>query len=444
MNRVAKLVLGIVFIIPGILPRSGAAAPPLAFDPAAYHALADTDSDATIPAGTRITTANWQQYRQFMPLWMQAAYIGQYHWHVEPGKPEYIVEVTPGVHYPLPVAFVENTAKYGGQARLEELPSGGFTWRGYVAGLAFPKPAEPNAAVKIMYNSWAGFSPLITHWSGTGWSIDRFGNIGEGGSNSTFYRLSHLSEPGQPLNLPFAGGIFYSSRVTFDSPEQVKYFTEMTLQPDDPTRVAEVYAFLPSLRRALRLSSAARCAPILGTDFVQDDNDWLPANYEASLLGEKKVLIPIASPDKAYDPNSYVQPSGGFPGWMKPTTGKWELRDFYVLDMKWIRARGSFCYSHRIVYIDAETWARPTMGEFYDRDGKFWKSNWSTIVPIDFRGQHTLIMPPSICALIGMDFQNGHATQTLESPSAVDDTVPEEFKDIEDMTSPGMLANVMK
>jgi hypothetical protein len=204
-----------------------------------------------------------------------------------------------------------------------------------------------------------------------------------------------LSEPSQPVNLPFANGVFYSSRVMVDSPEQFKYLTELTLQCDDPTRVAEVYTFLPSLRRALRLSTAAHCAPLLGSDFVQEDNDWLPSNYDVSLLGKKKVLIPIADPAKAYDPDSYVPPSGRFPGWIKPTAGKWELRNFYVLDMQWIQSRGFFCYSHRVVYVDCEIWSRPYMGDFYDRDGKLWKTALSITAPVDFRGQHTLIYPAS-------------------------------------------------
>ncbi len=56
------------------------------------------------------------------------------------------------------------------------------------------------------------------------------------------------------------------------SPEQTRYTTELAQQPDDPQRVQEIYVFLPSLRRSLRLSSAARCSPILGSDWVQDDH----------------------------------------------------------------------------------------------------------------------------------------------------------------------------
>jgi hypothetical protein len=286
---------------------------------------------------------------------------------------------------------------------------------------------------------------MIDHGPNAGWSIDRYNNAGEGRGSATAYRLAHLSEPGQPVNLPFANGIFYSTRYVVDSPEQVKYFTELTLQYDDPTRVPEVYAFLPSLRRALRLSAAAHCAPILGSDFVQDDNNWVPANYDVSLLGKRKVLMPIADPAKAYDPNSFVEPSGRFPGWMKPTAGKWELRNFYVLDLQWIQARGTFCYSRRVLYVDYETWLHPMMGENYDRYGKFWKANFPIAVPIEFRGQHTMIFSASVIAVMGLDFENGHESEAVDTaPATVDDAVPGEYKDIEEMTSPGGLARIMK
>jgi len=94
-----------------------------------------------------------------------------------------------------------------------------------------------------------------------------------------------------PTNMPYAGGMFYVSRFMAIEPEQSKYTTQLQCQPDDPTRVPETYVFLPSLRRSLRLSSAARCSPILGTDWVQDDNAWNPPYFKVNFLGEKKILM---------------------------------------------------------------------------------------------------------------------------------------------------------
>ncbi len=52
------------------------------FDPQHYRELVDTSSSQTIPPGTKITLQNWRQYKNFMPVWLQAAYSGDYHWHI--------------------------------------------------------------------------------------------------------------------------------------------------------------------------------------------------------------------------------------------------------------------------------------------------------------------------------------------------------------------------
>ena len=69
--------------------------------------------------------------------------------------------------------------------------------------------------------------------------------------------MSHISDPGMPLAQPYAGDIFYSNRNFEVAPEQVKYLTEIKLLHDDPAQIQEIYLFLPTLRRSLRLLGAA-------------------------------------------------------------------------------------------------------------------------------------------------------------------------------------------
>src|SRR5580692_5519022 len=87
----------------------GVAAAQLVYDVANYKALADAGSTDTIPPGRKITLDNWQKYKKFMPVWMQAAYSGQYKWHVGE-QSEYTVEVGATQPYPM-VKYVENTEK---------------------------------------------------------------------------------------------------------------------------------------------------------------------------------------------------------------------------------------------------------------------------------------------------------------------------------------------
>jgi Protein of unknown function (DUF1329) len=108
------------------------------------------------------------------------------------------------------------------------------------------------------------------------------------------------------------------------SPEQSKYTAELVLFPEDVTEVQEIYVFLPSLRRSLRLSSTARCSPALGTDFTNDDNrdgfNGIPTTFSAELIGRKKVLALVHDDVQARQkPENYL--TSGLAGWAKPVVG---------------------------------------------------------------------------------------------------------------------------
>ena len=114
-KRSASLLTGIVV---GLLicALAGAAAAEMMYDPQHYHDLVDTSSPNTIPPGTKITLQNWQQYKNFMPLWLQASFRGDYHWHIGSG-PEFTITVGPTSSFPLPKKFAEDTEKYHGDRK---------------------------------------------------------------------------------------------------------------------------------------------------------------------------------------------------------------------------------------------------------------------------------------------------------------------------------------
>ena len=447
MKRLTVLVAATLAI--GVI--AGAANAQISFDPQTYRQMADANSASTIAPGTKITLQNWQQYKQFMPLWLQAAYGGNYHWHLGP-EPDFTINVTPSSHFPVPAKMRENSEKYGAQTQLQPLPTGGFLMKNYVAGIPFPSPAGPNAGVKILYNTWATFRPFVLHFYSTTWLVDRFGNVSSEQTDDTFYQLTHLSEPNMPVNLPYAKGAFYVSRFMVTEPEQSKYTTELTIQPDDASKPLEIYVFLPSLRRSLRLSSAARCAPTLGTDFIEDDNSWLPVNFKVNLIGEKRLLVPIAVADLkiASDPRSYVggrpgEAQGTFPGWGRPDVVKWQLRDLYVLNIQWLSNLGPYCEPQRIFYVDKENWIAPYT-EAYDNNNKFWKLLELTRIPTAYRSDNTILNDGDVNAS-GYDFQNSHATVGVDGTQdgiTIDENVAAEYRDAEVLATPGGLSRIMK
>src|SRR5690349_5482975 len=102
-----------------------------------YQSLADASSPDTIPPGTKITVDNWQQYKKFMPLSLQAAFRGDYSFHLT-NEPQYAVIVGATTPLPPPRQYVSDSEKYGSQTKLVPAPTGGFTMQNWVAGAPFP------------------------------------------------------------------------------------------------------------------------------------------------------------------------------------------------------------------------------------------------------------------------------------------------------------------
>ena len=362
-------------------------------------------------------------------------------------EPEYTVDVEATHNYPLPRKWKEDGEKYGSQTTLVKDENGGWVMKGWVAGPPFPHPSGPNRGIEDVYNVWCSFRPFLLYIDTTGFLIDRFGNKTSSNAKAAFYQLSHLSEPNMPTDLPYGKGYFYIGRFLLMSPEQSKYTTSLQMQPDDPTKVPELYVFLPSLRRSLRLSSAARCAPIAGTDAVNDDNVWNPPNYNVTLLGTKKLLMNLMDPAKAYSPKAYVgigdPEAGSFPGWPKAGYGHWELRRFDVIDLAWLPKLGSYCFSHRMFYVDPDTWLIP-FAENWDNSQKLWKGLWEKYAPLEFHGEPTLSMLDGFSASAQLDWQNGHITPSAFTKPLIDDDAPAQFRDAQSMANPGSLARIMQ
>ncbi len=210
MNRLGTI-LGSALMVAALIftGRKSVQADGFNFDPNNYKQMTDADSAATIPPGTRIKLANWQQYKQFMTVGLQAAFSGGYAFHVT-SDPAYTMEVAATTALKPPKQYAEDGEKYGSRVRLVPAKTGGYTIEGWVAGPPFPNLSEPNIGLKVLFDSWAPFRPYLYHYLTYGVNIvDRFGNRSEGSTDATFMNLSHLSEPGMPKDLPYANGMFY-------------------------------------------------------------------------------------------------------------------------------------------------------------------------------------------------------------------------------------------
>jgi Protein of unknown function (DUF1329) len=421
--------------------------------------LNPADSGATIAPGTRITAANWQQYAKFMPLSMQAFVSGRYFWKLGSGPEDYI-EVGPTIPTDLPTRYVSDTEKYAGQAQLVKQSSGAYEIKGYQAGIPFPHPSGPDIAGQLLYNFYYTYIPAIyTGYYGLA-LVDRYGSLTNSESRQIFFKLSHVSDIGEPMTNPEANGLYLSINNEVLAPEQSKYTTALALYPDDPRRVPEIYAFLPSLRRSLRLSSVARCAPLQGTDWTNDDQrggfsgipDWFIPRY----LGEKKLLFMVHSSwqSKASRDVDFVHSftlSGNAIGWPRPEGTKVEIRDVYVIDLvPTPEVQQSYCYSHRVLYLDKDLAFTADQADTWDRSGKIWKLQFiprgaTTAIPADLTGKSSFVMSSGGELGLLYDVQGNHASIAWPStPPSLLSKAPQDLRDVSVYALPSGLTQIMK
>ncbi len=418
----------------------------VAFDPNAYASLASADSKSSIPEGTKITVSNWRQFKQFMPVGMQAQFGGGYRWQID-ATPASTMVVGPTIATQQPKQFLSDTEKYSSQVRLIKLPQGSYTVKGYVAGLPFPNPAEPDLGAKAYFDAYYEYRPFVAWYDDPGWLVDSYHNETISDTEVTAFRLSHLSDPGYPSSPSFGQGYIFSDRYLVHLPEQSKYTTEIAMYRDDPALPQELFVFLPSLRRSLRLSSRARCSPILGSDYAQDDNNdflgILPTEFSLKSLGKKKILALMhEDPATAGHPSAFVQPAGGMPGWPTPKLGKWELRDVYALDLAPLPdlARG-YCYGHKVVYVDIQSWV-PVSADIFDPNGKLWKVGLVDYHPWTINGGEVIV--PQVVDIILWDLENSHTTLSTVGKGLFNQGAPRQYQDVGVMAFPASLAQVMQ
>jgi Protein of unknown function (DUF1329) len=339
------------------------------------------EKQAPLPLGTVITTQNWQQYKDYMPLGMQIFFAGQYAFKLAPDQQ---IVVGPPTKEELPKEYAKNTEQYASQVSLMVLPDGGTLIQNYTAGVPFPHLTEPNLGDKILWNLWYRYAPRIeVNHRIQQLLIDQYHQIFRQAAFATYMRLQHASDPGVPIYNTTVPDTDYAIYAEVISPEQSKYTASLVITPRDPTKLQEVWAYVPSLRRPLRLSQSARCAPVLGTDLVTEDQKSgffvLMTENTGKVAAHKMTLMmnslqpPYPSSIDFFDLSTdhLWGIDTGIP-W-PPAPSKWELRDTWVVEVHRVPSlMAGYCFSKKTLYIDASDY-RLESQEQYDMGGKLWK-----------------------------------------------------------------------
>ncbi|HTW89471.1 MAG TPA: DUF1329 domain-containing protein [Candidatus Binataceae bacterium] len=336
-----------------------------------YAAPALAANEGGIPPGSIITAQDWQDYQRFMSEGMRELFRGNLAWKF---PSDMQIKVGPSTHYPLPRHYQQATDQYSSGVRIVELPNGGHTIANYVAGQPFPNPQEPLKGWKILTDLWFRAQPWLEcgpdNWI---YRKDRFGSTSAVSFILSYRQMTHISAGDMPRTDPASQGVFYSEYLELTSPEEYKYSAQLTIYYDDPARPEDLFLFVPALRRTMRLSSAARCSPVAGTDYGQDDihlgfNGGI-ARWTADYRSDGQVLSLVRADRLLFgDLNNYNV--AFFP---KPIVGNWELRPVYKIDAQRIPSeRAGYCYSKRAMYVDRETFNN-LWTEDYDMNGRLWK-----------------------------------------------------------------------
>jgi hypothetical protein len=380
------------------------------------------EKQAPLPVGTVITIQNWEQYKDYMPLWMQWIFSGEFGYRLAPNQ---TVTVGPTIPKALPKKYAADTEKYSSQVRLNDLPDGGTLIANYTAGVPFPNPTDPHLGEKLMWNAWYRYAPRVEQILPLQeLLVDKYHSIFTQTGYSDYMRLGHLSEPDQPIYNTTAPDLDFTEYLELTTPEQSKYTVSLTIFFLDPTREQENWSFVPSLRRALRLSASARCSPSLGTDFTVEEqkggfNLHIP-DFVAHVAAHKMVLqmnhLEPAWPAHTDFLDAATQHAWGFDTGLDwpPPPSKWELREVYVNEIKRLPSKAAgYCYGLRRAYQDASDWTLPTE-DLYDMGGKPWKfiALMSRMHPNGYGDYFE--SDSSNYAVLGIDLQNHHMTIVTE------------------------------
>lgn len=443
------LLLAVVMILPQIVSAQDYAPPA---EEQAWLA-ATAHQSGTISPGTVITMQNWRQYQQFMPAGMIDLFEGKYFWKM-PADVQMVVG--PTVDHAMPPSYREATEKYSGQVRIQPLADGGMTIVNYQGGQAFPNPEEPYKGWKILVDEWFPPSPhlLVQAHSPDSALIhfctsDRFQNRACVKNDLVYRQLAFNSDPGIPRVEPGAGDAYLSEWIMVEYPEESKYTADLTIFYQDFSKPQDDYVFVPAMRRSLRLSVSARCAPLFGSDMTHDDQktgfNGGFTMFQAKYQGDRKVLaIMEETSAEGKFPDNYDWPLG----WAKPSWGPWSLRDSYVVDVRRIPSlRPGYCYGSRFMIIDKQTLSSSWI-DLYDTNMTLWKVASYAKGPLTDPASHQVYAWGHYTEEY-WDLQNDHFSSIFGADSRGKDIVingmaPKEYDNITKFSTPGGLMQIMQ
>lgn len=268
-----------------------------------------------------------------------------------------------------PQTFNKYTEQNKGKVKLRS--DGGL--ENYRAGFPFPDPEEPNMGLKIAWN-------VYYRWRGddfyypTGFISS---TCRKGGAVS--YTLTDIDQlyftnrtAVEPIpELPNPNKLHWAMVLGSRSGPS-KGMRTLVWRYSDPLKADDMWNYMPTLRRTLRLVSTERANPVRGTPTTWDDFygfDGKILEFDWTFDGEGKFLLLMHQ-------QSFGETNPD--GWQVPFVwGKddpYELRDCYIITMRSKDPRHP--ESKRTLWVPKDIYY-PAWGETFDKAGRLWKGQYN-------------------------------------------------------------------
>ena len=326
-------VIAIVTVLLGsvpIMPLGWAA------DERSYQAMqewlkAGQEAEPTFQAGQRLTAANQEALKPFIPL---AAW--EYYFF-----PDMEMEISATGTYPPPDDWGKNVVpgyELKDDGALVGFRGGGFPFSEIT-------PTDPQAGVKVLWNMlWrpGGYTylmPMVSWSRGEGGTLDR---------QMEFTSTSAEFAQGSFCLIPGYEEVKTKSITEFRSPRDMTGTKNINITYVDPYKEDAGWMYSPAQRKPRRLLSSERTSESsTSPDYIREDGygfDGRVHKHNWNYLGTRTVLVTMNLADN---------PEAGGPHKWVPHKVRWELRDTHVIEQ--IPKDPDHPYSHKLVFIDTET-----------------------------------------------------------------------------------------
>ena len=332
--------------------------------------LAGTSFGGEPKPGDVINASNIEQYKDYFPLIMQG-FIKDGWGFTKPCE-VYVKEKT---NVDVPSTYIEASKNNIGKVTLN--PDG--TINGLVAGMPFPDPQEPNKALKILWNHYY-------RWRSDGYSY-----------NDGYYYTSQRKGGPVSSTLSQIDMLFFSHRTAVDPkpilPNTHNLFSALWLNTrsgvnkdmvtlswryNDTSKPDDMWTYVPTLRRTIRMMSSERANPVRGTPFTWDDFygfDGRPLDWTPQLLSEPKMLVLMNQQTMAVAGTKYEH------GYDHPVVSgpsdPYELRDIFVIDV--VPKNTRHPEKKKTLFIEQYVY-HVMYAHIYDKQGNLWKGCVNAVI----------------------------------------------------------------